>query len=128
MSQINYSGLKNLSTDEQVVLQRIVEEEANKIEKTITTLEDLQVNIKTHNTKGERKRYLLFLKTKTGKERFAVKTKENDPKKSTSWDITSATRKAMLELQNEVKHKLRADGDEWKQSRWKKLMNKLRGE
>ena len=128
MTQIEYSGLKLLSTEEQVELKNIVEQEATKIEKTTLKLQDLQVDIKTHNTKGERRRYLLSVRAKTGKERFTVRTKENDPKKSTAWDINSATRKAMLELQNEVRHRLGTERGNLKRSRLRELLARIRGE
>lgn len=128
-NSIRYAGLSKLSSEEQDALKRIMQKESLRITRMIPDRAiDLIVTVKVHNTGGERKRYLVFLRTDAPSRNFAVQTKEIDVKKSGEWDLAIAARKAIEKLAFEVKHKLHADMEPWKKREkkrsWKNRLGK----
>ena len=121
---VEYTGLKLLTEDEQGILRKIIEEEYPKLERFSKGMDTLEVDVKTHDKGGKRKLYLLNVKAVAGEKVYAIRATEKDIQKSPYWDIASATHKAMSHLSDELKHKLKEDIEPWRKKDAKKAMKK----
>lgn len=119
---IKYSGLNGLIEEDQITVKNIVEKEFPRIQRLLKNITDLYVDVKTHDKGGKRKLYIIHMRTVSPTKIFAYTPKEIDAKKSDYWDIASATHKAIEALENEIKHKLKSDTENWKKTGVKKVV------
>lgn len=101
---IRYSGLNDLSNDEQVVLKSIIEKEFPKLKRYIKNKMDLMVHVKVMK-KESRKRYNISLRVEAPTRVIAEKNK--DTEKGGDWDLKKAAHQAVNALENELEHRFR---------------------
>ena len=119
---IKYSGLKNLSDEEQSALKNIIEKEFPKIQRLMKNASDLNVNIKTLK-KDKRKRFIISMKLDAPGKIFTVKNK--DTERGGDWDLIKSTHKELDSLYFEIKHSLKTDTEPWKKGGIKALFRKF---
>ena len=117
-SKINYSGLNDLSNDEQSVLKSITEKHFPKVARMLNEDSELLVYIKVFK-KESRKRYSINLTLRSSKNTF--KQNNKDTEKGGDWDLAKAIHKSMDALENEVQHKLKVKEKSWKKFSLKRL-------
>ena len=120
---VKYSGLKNLSDEEQAALKSIVEKEYPRIQRLIKNSSDLIVHIKTRK-KNTRKRFMISMRLEAPTKMFT--TKSRDTEEGGDWDLIKATHKALNALSFEIKHALKTDTEPWKRGGIKKLFEKFK--
>ncbi len=120
---IKYSGLNNLSEEEQSIVKTIVEKEYPKIQRVIKNISDLTINIKTMK-KMTRKRFMINFKLEAPGIRFNAKTR--DTERGGDWDLAKACHKALEGLQFEIKHRLKTDMENWKKGSIKRTYKYLK--
>src|SRR3989344_3635748 len=94
---IEYSNLKSLKADEQVILKSIIESGFEKVSRFVSDPK-LNVRIKISN-KGKSNRYLISLVLKSKEGIFETKGKDSI---YADYDITKASHKVITHLYNEV--------------------------
>lgn len=115
MAVIRYIGLKDLKDDEKNTIRTIIENESYKINRLLPDIQEMVVNIKTLKPEDRKtRRHILNIKVKTPLHLFMAKLGESSLKRSGSHNLTLECHKAMDNLENEIKHKLKADMDTWK--------------
>jgi len=117
-SKINYSGLNDLSKDEQFSLKSIMEKHFPKVARLLNESSELSVYIKVLK-KESRKRYNINLTLRSSKHIF--KQSNKDTEKGGDWDIAKSVHKSMDALENEVQHKLKIKEKSWKKFSLKRL-------
>ncbi len=121
---IKYSGLKDLSSEEQSILKNIIEKEFPKIQRLLKNPADLMVHIKTLK-KETRKRFLISMRLEMPGKILSNRNLETE--KGGDWDLKKALHKEMKSLESEVKHHLRTDSETWKKGTGlKALFNKFK--
>ena len=120
--KIEYSNIKDLSDEEKFALEKVVERESKKIERSIDNAK-LKVHIKIAK-KGSRKRYLINYMLETPKKVFTTQSK--DTELSADFDIVKAAHKEMIHLLNEVNHFQKKEESNWKKYSIKSLFAKFK--
>ena len=115
---IRYTGLKNLSEEEQFTLKSIMKKHFQKVERLIKDRCELVVTVKTQK-KTSRKRFAIGLRLEAPGMKFTAKTR--DTERGGDWDLTKASHKALNAIYFEVKHRLKTDTQQWKKGGIKKL-------
>ncbi|HLC86111.1 MAG TPA: HPF/RaiA family ribosome-associated protein [Candidatus Nanoarchaeia archaeon] len=109
---IRYSGINDLSDDEQVMLRSIIEKEFPKLKRYIKNNIDIMVHVKVLK-KESRKRYNINLRIDAPTRVFSEHNQ--DTEKGGDWDLIKSAHKAVKALENEVKHRFKAeDKKKWK--------------
>ena len=121
---VKYSGLKQLTLEEQTVLRKIIEEEYPRVQRLVKNITDVTVDVKTHDKGGKRKMYLIYLKAVAPRHVFTIRAKENEIQKSKQWDIAAAAHKAIDALEQEMKHKLKSSTESWRKTDIKRAIRK----
>ncbi len=94
---IQYINLKKLNPEEQAVVTGIFDKEYEKIHRLFSgNLLNLLVHTKVHD-KGGKKKYSVHIRAEAPTKIFATKM-------ATDWNLKTATRKAVEEIKNHVKH------------------------
>ncbi|MEK6947611.1 MAG: hypothetical protein AABX19_00050 [Nanoarchaeota archaeon] len=118
VSKINYSGLNDLSKDEQFTLKSIMEKHFPKVARLLNEDSELLVYIKVLK-KESRKRFNINLTLRSSKNTF--KQSNKDTEKGGDWDLAKSVHKSMDALENEVQHKLKIKEKSWKKFSLKRL-------
>ncbi|MEK6956134.1 MAG: hypothetical protein AABW52_05720 [Nanoarchaeota archaeon] len=118
VSKINYSGLNDLSKDEQFTLKSIMEKHFPKVARLLNEDSELFVYIKVLK-KESRKRFNINLTLRSSKNTF--KQSNKDTEKGGDWDLAKSVHKSMDALENEVQHKLKIKEKSWKKFSLKRL-------
>ena len=117
---IEYSNLKSLKADEQVILKSIIESGFEKVSRFVSDPK-LNVRIKISN-KGKSNRYLISLVLKSKEGIFETKGKDSI---YADYDITKASHKVITHLYNEVKLRARTDVPRWQRGNIKELVSRI---
>lgn len=91
-------GAENLTADEKLTIDRIINEYSEKIKRHISKIDSFDVHLKCHLKKGKTKRYTLEARLISGKFRFEVSADE--------YNLKDATHILMNKLTSEIEHKI----------------------
>ena len=103
-SIIQYVGLKDLTPDEQLIVQQISTDHSGKIIRDLPALKDLVVHIKVSGD----------VKDSAKRRKYSLHVRSVDPRntfESTSddWDLPTALHKSFEEVKKQIEHTLHTD-------------------
>lgn len=102
---IQFVGIKELSPEEQDVVQSLTTEYFSKIKREINNVTDLVVHVKTAGKSGDRdkrKRYTLMVRAMF--PGFVIESKDSD-----DYELPKAMHQSFEEILSQIHHKLRTD-------------------
>lgn len=103
-------GAENMTSDEKLTIDKIINEYNDKITRHIGKEPDfLEVHVKCHLKEGISKRYAIEARLMSDKFRFEAGAEE--------WNLSNAVREAMKKLMSEIEHKITREKND---KSWKK--------
>ncbi|MBS3145399.1 hypothetical protein J4414_01195 [Candidatus Woesearchaeota archaeon] len=99
---IRYIDLKKLDEIEASVMQNLIEEYAEKLDRKLPPNANLIVQIRKHETEGSRNKYSFHIRLESPD---VLCTAEED-----DWDLKKAVHKVMRNLTNNFQHKFKIKG------------------
>ncbi len=99
---IQFTGLKELSPEEQLTVNQICTESYEKLRKKLNNVTSLSVHIKCHSKSGSKKKYSFHL-------RCIAPTGIIESDKSYDWDLARAVHMAFEGLNNQIQHKFKTE-------------------
>jgi|SRR3989344_9332897 len=111
---ISFTGIKVLNDAEKTKLRSIINKELMKLDHIEGDLK-LQVYVKTFDTGGRRKRYVLHMKAITPYGMVVLDPSEKGETKRADWNIAEATHKAMAFLDKEIKKTVNPEAHGWRE-------------
>lgn len=97
---IQFIGVKELSPEEQAIVNTLSTEYYQKIKRSLKNLTSLAVHVKTYKKEGSKKKYSINI-------RAIAPTKIIESKMAADWDLARTLHKAFKNIEHEIEHKLK---------------------
>jgi len=99
---IQFIGVHDLETDEQVEVNKLATEYYEKIKRQLKNILGLKVHIKVYEKEGARKKFSIHLQTRSPTFTF-------ESSKAADFELAKALHKAFQDLQHQIQHQKHSD-------------------
>lgn len=97
---IQFIGMKELSPEEQAIVNTLSTEYYQKIKRSLKNLTSLAIHIKMHKKGGAKKKYSIHI-------RAIAPTAIIESKRAADWDLARTLHKSFKNIEHEIEHKLK---------------------
>ncbi len=99
MEQIQYKGVNELSPEEKRVVDKLSSEYYGKIQRELQNITSVELHVKTFDSEGRQKRYLIKAKVSAPTRIFEAEYED--------WDIARTLHKVYNKLENQIRKRFK---------------------